>query len=170
MAAFHNSRSVSSEKSEENSALPVETPEPRRKRFAMTEAMQAAISLVKRFGLTHSHRLLYIVELAILAECEFREISIPEAASNIREGALAEITRGGSLNYFFFEDCGWRYPRLSFKERDEMRIRAEAAVGAGLSDWGGPKCSRCNDRGYVFNYGPGERTRPCPECGVEASA
>ena len=170
MAAFHNSPADSSKKSVNISALPVDSPAPRRKRFVMTEAMQAAISLAKRFGLPLSHRNLYVIELAVLAECEFRQICIPEAAANIREGALAEITRGGSLNYFFFEDAGWRYPRLSFKERDELRMRNEATVGAGMSDWRGPKCSKCNDRGYVFNYGPGERTRPCPECGVEASA
>ncbi len=166
MAAFHNSRPVSSKKSAENSAFSVDSPEPRRKRFAMSEAMQAAISLAKRFGLPLSHRNLYVIELAILAESEFRQISIGGAAANIREGALAEVTRGGSLNYFFFEDARWRSPRCESKAE---RNRMEAAVGTGLADWEGPECSHCNDRGYIFNYGPGKRTFPCPECRNEAS-
>ena len=130
LGAFHNSRADSSEKSAENSVFPVDSPAPRRKRFVMGEAMQAAISLAKRFGLPLTHRNLYVIELAIEAEKEFRQISVWEAAANIREGAMAEAVRGAELNYFFFEDARWRptIPRCSqadFDERD-LRLMGEA--------------------------------------------
>jgi hypothetical protein len=168
-ALYRNPDAASRKKSAENPAVSVDYSRARRPRFVMTEAMQAAISLAKRFGLPLSHRNLYVIELAVLAESDFRQILIPEAASNIREGAMAEIVRGGSLNYFFFEDAGWRFPR---RETKADRNRMEASVGAstGLDDWRSPTCSRCNDRRYIFNYGPGKRTKPCPECCAEVPA
>lgn len=156
MRAFHNSPADSSEKSAENPVLSVDSLAPRRKRFSLTEAMQAAISLAKRFGLPLTHRNLYVIELAILAERDFREVSLWEAAAYVREGAMAAKLRGVELNYFFFEDASWRPNRETRAEND-------------LGDREGLKCWYCNDRGYVFNYGPGKRTRPCPECQAEVS-
>lgn len=130
LGAFHNSRSVSSKKSEENSALPVEDsaplPSQRRKRFVMTEAMQAACRLVKSLGLVPSFRFLYIVELSIQTESEFSSLSIQETADQILGQARAALQMGECVNYHWFEDACWKHPKLSFKERDEMRMREKA--------------------------------------------
>jgi hypothetical protein len=92
----------------------------------MTEAMQAALQLVKCLGLVPSFRNLHIIELAISAESNFSSISIPEAAERIIKMARIDLTRGESLDYFWFEDCRWRHARLTFQERDEMRMREKA--------------------------------------------
>lgn len=97
----------------------------------MTGAMKLAISLAKRFGLPPTHRTLYVIELAIKTESEFRDIPIAEAAANIREGTLAEVTRGRKLNYSFFAYGGWRpvnqfqYSQADFDERD-LRLMGQA--------------------------------------------
>jgi hypothetical protein len=158
LAAFHNSPLDSSKKSVNNSPLPVESAEPRRKRFVLSESMQQAISLAKRFGIPLSHRNLYVIDLAVQAESEFRQISLCAAAANIREGALAEIARGGSLNYFFFEDAGWR------PSRREETNRMEAAVGMRPEESAAkpPKCSKCLDTGLWAR----DQRGPCPECGA----
>jgi len=88
--------------------------------------MQAAIRLAKSLGLPLTHRNLYVIEKAIEAESNFRQIPVGAAVEIIRDGALAEAVRGGELNYFFFEDCRWRYPRLTFKERDDLLMREKA--------------------------------------------
>ena len=126
MGAFHNSPADSSKKSAENSLLPVDSPAPRRKRFQMTEAMQAASRLIKSLGLVPSFRNLYIVELAISAESNFSSMSVPEAADQIIAIARSALAMGECLDYFWFEDCCWRHPKLSFKERDDLRRREQA--------------------------------------------
>jgi hypothetical protein len=122
LRGFHNSPADSSEKSAENSALSVETLAPRRKRSAMTEARKAALRLVKTLGLVASFRNLYIVELSITAESEFASISTEEAAGEIIRCGRAALQLGECLDYFWFEDSCWRNPKLSFKERDELRL------------------------------------------------
>lgn len=117
MGAFHNSRSVSSEKSAEN---------PAPKRFVLNGLMDAAIRLAKSLGIPRTHRMLYVIAKAIEAESDFSHISAGAAVEIIRDGAMAEAVRGGELNYFFFEDCRWRYPKLTFKERDDLRMREKA--------------------------------------------
>jgi len=92
----------------------------------MTEAMRAALQLVKTLGLNPTFRFLYIVQLSINTESEFRSISIPEAADRIIAQAKAALEMGECVNYHWFEDCCWRHPKLSFKERDEMRMREKA--------------------------------------------
>lgn len=99
----------------------------------MSEAMQAAVRLTQTLGLVPTFRNLYIREAAIKAESSYASISVQEAADRIiKEGKLA-LEMGESLDYFWFEDCCWRYPKHSFKERDEMRnamrMRAEACIG-----------------------------------------
>jgi hypothetical protein len=126
LAASHNSRLVSSENSAENSASPVDFRAPRRQRFAMTEAMQAAISLVKSLGLVPTYRFLYVVELAITTESEFASISVGESAAQIGAAARLALKMGECVNYHWFEDSCWKHPKLSFSERDELRMREKA--------------------------------------------
>jgi hypothetical protein len=117
LRAFHNSPADSSENSSEN---------PTRKRFVLNGLMEAAIRLSKSIGFPRTHRNLYVIAKAIEAECDFQQIPVGAAVENIRQGALAEVVRGGELNYFFFEDCRWRYPRLSRAEKEqlgELRVR-----------------------------------------------
>lgn len=93
----------------------------------MSEAMAAACRLVKSLGLVPSYRNLYVIELAIRTEASFSSISIPEATDEII--ACARIYRDEMhhcLNYFWFEDCCWRQPKFSFKERDDLRMREKA--------------------------------------------
>jgi hypothetical protein len=134
--------------------------------------MQAAIRLAKSLGLPLTHRNLYVIAKAIEAESNFGGGGMGRAVETIRDGALAEAVRGGELNYFFFEDCRWRYPKLSFKERDDLRMRAEATAGVYDSSpaepWQPTKCFRCEDTGKVWNDGPGARRIPCPDCQMEA--
>lgn len=92
----------------------------------MTEAKAAACRLVKTFGLLPTFRFLYIVELSIKTESEFSSISIRESTDEIIRQARFALQRGETLNYFWFEDCGWRYAKLTFKERDELRMREKA--------------------------------------------
>jgi signal recognition particle subunit SEC65 len=142
----------------------------------MSGLMQSAVRLAKSLGLPLTHRNLYVIEKAIEAEKNFRQVEIGAAVEIIRDGAMAEAVRGGELNYFFFEDCRWRYPRLSAAERRQhanrmalMQAHAEIERERAERATEPPPCTNCNDRGYVFNYGPGKRTRPCPECQSEAS-
>ncbi|HEX4284659.1 MAG TPA: hypothetical protein VHZ28_06170 [Terracidiphilus sp.] len=98
----------------------------RSSRFAMTEAKIAACRLVKSLGLVPSFRNLHIIELAITAESNFSSISIQQATDQILHEARVGLECGESLDYFWFEDCRWRNPKLSFKERDEKRMREKA--------------------------------------------
>lgn len=89
--------------------------------------MQEAIRLGRVLGLVPSFRNLYIWELAIANESQFASISLREAADRII--AIARISVDellDSLDYFWFEDCRWRNPKLSFKERDDLRMREKA--------------------------------------------
>jgi hypothetical protein len=92
----------------------------------MSEAAIAAIRLVKTLGLVPSFRNLYIVELAIHAESNFSSISIPEATDRIIASARIALRMGECLDYFWFEDSCWRHPKLSFSERDDLRMREKA--------------------------------------------
>jgi hypothetical protein len=98
----------------------------RRNNFSMTEARAQACRLIKSLGLVPSFRNLYIVELAINAESSFSSISIPEATDRIITEARSALQMGECLNYFWFEDCCWRNPQLSFRERDDLRMREKA--------------------------------------------
>jgi len=92
-------------------------------RFRMTEAKIAACHLAKRLCLPLTFRNLYVIELAIEAEITFSSISVQEAANQIADYAIAARETGEHVDYFWFEDCGWRYRKLSFRERDEHRMR-----------------------------------------------
>jgi len=145
----------------------------------MNEVRIAACRLIKILGLVPSFRNLYIVELAIGSESQFASISIQQATDEIIRIARIALQMGECLDYFWFEDCCWRHPKLSFRERDDLRDRREmlrlACVGAESihsdSMPAQPKCWRCEDTRAVWNYGPGERRVPCPDCsGAEATA
>lgn len=88
--------------------------------------MQAAIRLVKSLGLVPSYRNLYVIELAISSESNFSSIPIAEAAERIIADGRAALQMGESLDYFWFEDACWRHPKLSYRERDELRMREKA--------------------------------------------
>jgi hypothetical protein len=135
----------------------------------MSEARIAACRLIKILGLVPSFRNLYIVELAIASESQFASIPIQQATDEIIQIARVALQMGECLDYFWFEDCCWRHPKLSFKERDELRMRQRASVGAnsGHSHWAPPKCFTCEDSGEVWNQGPGPRKLPCPDCETE---
>lgn len=85
--------------------------------------MHAAIGLAKRLGLPRTFRNLYVIEAAIQAEKEFRGCSIAEAAEEIHAGAMAAAERGDAVNYFFFEDCRWRYLPLTWAEKENLARR-----------------------------------------------
>lgn len=87
------------------------------------EFRAAACRLLKRLGLPLTFRNLYVVELAIEAEIALSSNSIQQIVDEIAEQAEAARSLGEPVNYFWFEDCGWRYRKLTFKERDEMRLR-----------------------------------------------
>jgi hypothetical protein len=59
---------------------------------------------------------------------------------------------------------------MSAADRREMRNRMEAGVGAGSEStpFEPPDCLRCDDTRIVWNYGPGKRRIPCPECSGES--
>lgn len=98
----------------------------RRNRFAMTPAMAQACRLVKTLGLVPSFRNLYIVELSVTAESNFSSLSLQEATDRIIAIAQTALQCGECLDYFWFEDCCWRNPKLSFSERDDLRMREKA--------------------------------------------
>jgi hypothetical protein len=116
-AASHNPAVRSSGKVGKNSA-------------PVSVARLAAIRFAKCLGLPLTYRNLYVIELALDAESSFSQVSIAKAAAIILDGAIAARTMGECVNYFWFEDCGWRQPKLSFKQRDDLRMRAEASIGA----------------------------------------
>jgi hypothetical protein len=136
-------------------------------RFSMSEAMVAACRLVKSLGLVPSFRNLYVIELAIRAESQFSSITIREAADRIIAIGRIALQMGECLNYFWFEDACWRNPKLSFKERDDLRMRREAAVGASSyydsSPEPAPKCAKCLDLGSYFPDGS-NHSEKCPDC------
>jgi hypothetical protein len=92
----------------------------------MSEAAIAACRLAKTLGLVSTFRNLYIYEMAITSESNFSSISIPEAMHLIIAEAREALERGECLDYFWFEDCRWRHPKLSFSERDDLRMREKA--------------------------------------------
>jgi hypothetical protein len=113
-AASHNSAARSSGKL-------------RRNRAPLSVARLAACRFAKCLGLPLTYRNLYVIELAIEAESNFSQVTIAKAASIIMDGALAALEMRECVNYFWFEDCCWRHPKLSFKERDELRMRDGAS-------------------------------------------
>ena len=95
-------------------------------RFAMTDAKAAACRLVKCLGLVPTFRNLYVIELAITAESEFSSTSIEQATDQIIAAAHSAREMGEHIDYFWFEDECWRHPKLTFKERDDLRMRQMA--------------------------------------------
>jgi hypothetical protein len=90
------------------------------------EFRAAACRLLKWLGLPLTFRNLYVVELAIAAEVGLASSTIEQAVEEISSQAQAARELGVVVNYFWFEDCGWRFPKLSFKERDDLRMREMA--------------------------------------------
>ena len=43
--------------------------------------------------------------------------------ATIMDAAQADLTIGVCVNYFWFGDCCWRHPKLSFKQQDELLLR-----------------------------------------------
>jgi hypothetical protein len=113
-AASHNPAVQSSGKVRRNSA-------------PLSVARLAACRFAKCLGMPLSYRNLYIIELSIEAESNFSKVSIAKAAAVIMDAAQAALEMGECVNYFWFEDCCWRHPKLSFKERDDLRMRQMAA-------------------------------------------
>lgn len=110
-------------------------------RFAMTEAKAAACRVAKALCLPLTFRNLYVIELAIEAEIEFSatphtssagvdvpgaEVPVAQVTAEIIGQAQAARRLGVSINYLWFEDCGWRFHKFTFQERDEMRMRERA--------------------------------------------
>ncbi len=90
----------------------------------MTEAKAAAIGLAKRLCLPLTFRNLYVIELALEAESgSSPQLTLQQITQEIFEQAEAARRLGEQVNYFWFEDCGWRFRKITFKERDEMRLR-----------------------------------------------
>ena len=89
----------------------------------MTEARIAACRLIKHLGHVPTFRMLYVVELALQAECDYQHCSLVQSAKTIFDGAMEQVRRGEAVDYFFFEDCRWRYFRLSRVEREEIAKR-----------------------------------------------
>ena len=85
----------------------------------------AACRLLKCLGMPRSFRNLYIVELALEAETDFSRCGVARAAATIFECAQAARAMGECVNYFWFEDSGWRQPKLSYKQRDEIMLRSK---------------------------------------------
>jgi hypothetical protein len=116
LAASHNSRPLSSQKSAENSPLSVENPRAR--------ALQLANDLVRKVGMTPTWPNIQTVRLAIRGEAEFSEISMEQAASVIGMAAKEwsrgryitctpaweerELYRINTIDRFWFEDARWR--------------------------------------------------------------
>jgi hypothetical protein len=88
----------------------------------MTDSKAAACRLIKHLGLVPSFRNLHIVELAITSESNYSSISLQEATDRIIDLARIALLGGECLNYFWFEDCCWRNPKLSYRERDKLRF------------------------------------------------
>ena len=108
--AFHNSGARSSGK-------------PRRNSTPVSVARLAACRFLKCLGMPLSFRNLYIVELSIEAESAFSQVTIAKAAAIILDAAQLDLELGRCVNYFWFEDCCWRMPKLTFKEQDDLRFR-----------------------------------------------
>lgn len=98
----------------------------RRNSAPLSVARLAACRFAKCLGLPLTYRNLYIVELSIEAESNFSQVGIARAAATILDSAVAARDMGVCVNYFWFEDCCWRQPKLSFKERDDLRMREKA--------------------------------------------
>jgi hypothetical protein len=92
----------------------------------MSEARIAACGLLKRLGFPLTFRNLYVAELAIEAETALSSNSLQQVTEEIFSQAEAARSMGVTVNYFWFEDCGWRFHKFTFQERDEMRMRAKA--------------------------------------------
>lgn len=93
----------------------------------MTPAMAQACRLIKTLGLVPSFRNLYVIELAITAESDFSSTPLPQATDQIISDARSGRQMGEHIDYFWFEDECWRHPKLTFKQRDEIRMREKAA-------------------------------------------
>lgn len=116
MAAFHNSRLVSSEKSEENSVLPVDSPR--------ALALKLAADLARQVGMVRTWPNLQTIRLAIESEAEQSEVSLNQAAALIAMAAQErsrgpmysclssweerELARVNVVDRFWFEDARWR--------------------------------------------------------------
>lgn len=121
LAAFHNSRADSSEKSAENSALPVDSRAPRRNSLAL----QLAADLARQVGMVRTWPNLQTIRLAIESEAEHSGITVKHAAALIAMAAN-EFSRCGdgvtfpdsldryvafkenTVDRFWFEDARWR--------------------------------------------------------------
>jgi hypothetical protein len=97
-----------------------------RRNSPLSVARLAACRFLKCLGMPTSYRNLYIVELSLEAESDFSHVSIAKAAAIIMDAAQAALQMGECVNYFWFEDCCWRHPKLSYKERDDLRMREMA--------------------------------------------
>lgn len=92
----------------------------------LSVARLAACRFAKCLGLPLTYRNLYVIELALEAESNYSQVSIAKAAAIILDSAQAALRTGECVNYFWFEDCCWRNPKLSYKERDDLRMREMA--------------------------------------------
>ena len=111
--AFHNPAVRSSGKVRRNSA-------------PVGEARAAACHIAKCLALPITFRNLYVIELAVKTEVDLSAVPFSEAAATIIAEAHAARRMGVFVNYFWFEDGGWRFHKLTFKERDEQRTREKA--------------------------------------------
>lgn len=169
MAAFHNSRPVSSEKSEENSASPVDSPR--------SLALKLAADLARQVGMVRTWPNLQTIRLAIESEAEGSGVSLDEAAEVITKAAqeqtlqrgpdfhssweIREIYRRNSINRFWFEDSLWR-DKLVY-----IRFRLHLPGNEPQAEMKTIFCSTCNDMGILLNpraQHTREHTIPCPDC------
>lgn len=92
----------------------------------MSEARAAACRLAKALFLPLTFRNLYVIEHAIEAEIAAASCTIDEAVGEISRQAAAARELGENVNYFWFEDSGWRFRKITFQEQEEMRMRRKA--------------------------------------------
>ena len=121
MAAFHNSRPDSSEKSAEKSARPVDIRRPRRPPCA---ALTLAAELARQVGMPRTWPNVQTIRLAIESEADHSGITVNQAATVIAMAAqewtarsgysflpsweIREIVRVNTIDRFWFEDARWR--------------------------------------------------------------
>jgi len=134
-----------------NSLVPVlHVPVEKRARFEKTSAFDAALRIVQFLGLVKSYRNLHIIQLAVEAEMEMGlqecaraqsqavakgqydstldfSYSLEKAAVTIIQAARSDARCGSAIDYFWFEDCRWRYPKLTFREQEDLYMRHKAA-------------------------------------------
>jgi hypothetical protein len=137
----------------------------------MSDALQLAANVARRIGMVRTWPNLQTIRLAIEGEAEFSGIATEDAAELLLRCAaertyrpehtcptdwiVREMSRLNSIDRFWFEDCRWR---------DKRAYVAFFAPPKPAEPEPEVHCWKCSDKGKVWNYGPGDRLIPCPDC------